>query len=77
MLVLSRKIDEKILIGEDIELMIVEIRGDTVKVGIKAPKDVVIFRNELVREVGREMKKAAAASVADLGALTNLVKKPK
>lgn len=47
MLVLSRKVNEKILIGNDTELVIVDIRGDSVRVGITAPKDVVILREEV------------------------------
>lgn len=47
MLVLSRKKGESILIGDDIELSVLEIIGDTIKLGIKAPSDVGILRKEL------------------------------
>lgn len=47
MLVLSRKKDESIVIGDLVEVMIVEIRGDKVRLGIKAPKQVAIDRHEV------------------------------
>jgi carbon storage regulator len=48
MLVLTRKLDERIRIGADIEVCIVQIRGDKVRIGIEAPKEVPIMRTELV-----------------------------
>jgi carbon storage regulator len=47
MLVLSRKTGEKIVIGNDIEVVVLEVRGDRVKLGIAAPADVPIHRSEL------------------------------
>lgn len=47
MLVLKRKLDEKIVIGDDITIMVLEIRGDSVKLGIEAPKDVAVHRQEI------------------------------
>jgi len=47
MLVLSRKVDERILIGESIRLTVVSIRGNQVRIGFEAPTDVPIFREEL------------------------------
>lgn len=49
MLVLSRKKDEKILIGDNISIMVIEIRGDKVRLGIEAPKEIPVDRHE-VRE---------------------------
>lgn len=59
MLVLSRKVNEKIKIGEDIELTIVSINGDVVRLGIDAPKDVKILRSEVYEEIQRQNKEAA------------------
>ena len=47
MLVLSRRRDERILIGDDVEIVIVEVRGEKVRIGIKAPSDVAVHRGEL------------------------------
>ena len=54
MLVLSRKKDEKIMIGEDVTLMVIEIRGDKVRLGIDAPKDVSVHREEVFDAIRRE-----------------------
>jgi carbon storage regulator len=51
MLILSRKIDESIIISDNIELVIVDIIGDRVKIGINAPKDVRILRSEIYNKV--------------------------
>jgi carbon storage regulator len=72
MLILSRKINEKIMIGEDISLTIIEIRGDQVKVGVEAPKSVKVFRQE-VYEAIRNDNRAAATSVPDLDALSGII----
>lgn len=49
MLVLSRRKDERIQISNDISITVLEIRGDAVKLGLTAPKDVPIFRSELLK----------------------------
>ncbi|MFK7822252.1 MAG: carbon storage regulator CsrA [Planctomycetaceae bacterium] len=54
MLVLSRKKDEKILIGDSITLMVIEIRGDKVRLGIDAPRDVTVHREEVYEAIRRE-----------------------
>ena len=54
MLILSRKEDEKILIDEDIKISIVEIKGNQVKIGIEAPQDVEILREEVFKSVEKE-----------------------
>jgi carbon storage regulator len=59
MLILSRKIDESIVIGENIEVSIVDIKGDQVKLGIKAPKDVKVYRQEVFTAIQNENKAAA------------------
>lgn len=59
MLILSRKTNQKILIGNDIELTIIEVRGDQVKIGIKAPQEIQVFRQELYKEIQAENKSAA------------------
>ncbi|WOV88355.1 carbon storage regulator CsrA [Sporosarcina oncorhynchi] len=51
MLVLSRKTNETIKIGDNIELRILEVKGDTIRIGIEAPKSVDILRGELVQSI--------------------------
>ena len=54
MLVLSRKKNEIIMVGDDIKIMIIDIRGDKVRVGIEAPKEVPVHREEVYQEIQRE-----------------------
>ena len=63
MLVISRKKGENILIGEDIEVSIISIEGSSVKIGIKAPKNLQILRKELYIEVENENKNALAKNI--------------
>ncbi len=72
MLILSRKTNEKIMIGEDIVLTIIEIRGDQVKIGVEAPKSVKVFRQEVFEAIKNE-NRAAATSSADLDSLSNIM----
>lgn len=65
MLILSRKKDQKIMIGDGIEVWIVDIRGDTVKIGIKAPREVKVFRSEVAQEI-EAANQAALQSTLDL-----------
>jgi carbon storage regulator len=72
MLILSRKVDEKIKIGDDITLTIIEIHGDQVKIGVEAPKNVKVFRQEVFNAIQKENKEAAAGSIT-MDALTKLL----
>lgn len=58
MLLLTRKINQKIVIGDDIEITIIDMKEGHVKLGIKAPHNVSVMRKELYREVQDENKKA-------------------
>ena len=66
MLVLSRKTDEKILIGDDIVITVLGVRGDQVRLGISAPRDVSVLREELVNAMTTYRAKAAAGVVIDV-----------
>ena len=68
MLILSRKINEKIMIGDDISISIIEIRGDQVRIGVDAPKSVKVFRQEVFDAIKAE-NKAAVQSVSVLPVL--------
>ena len=59
MLVLSRQRDETIMIGDDIELTVVDIRGDKVRLGIKAPAHIAVHRKEVYDAIKRENEEAA------------------
>lgn len=73
MLVITRKKDESILIGENIEIKLVKIEDGSVKLAISAPKDVSILRKELYAEIEEENKKAA--TLKDIQLLKNLKNK--
>lgn len=60
MLVLSRQRDETIMIGDEVELTIVDIRGDKVRIGIKAPATVAVHRKEVYDAIKEENRQAAA-----------------
>ena len=62
MLILSRKINEKIMIGDDISVSIIEIRGDQVRIGVDAPKAIKVFRQEVFDAIKAENKAAAQSS---------------
>jgi carbon storage regulator len=62
MLILSRKINEKIMIGEEISVSIIEIRGDQVRIGIDAPRSVKVFRQEVFDAIKAENKAAAEST---------------
>lgn len=65
MLILSRKVDQKIKIGADITLSIIEIRGDQVKIGVEAPKSVKVFRQEVLEAIQSENIAAATQPSAE------------
>lgn len=74
MLVLSRKINQSIVIGDNIEIMLVDIRGDQIKLGINAPKSVKIFRKEVYEEVKSENLEASKSTIEELNILSSFVK---
>ena len=60
MLVLSRQKDESIMIGDDVEITIVDVRGDKVRLGITAPKEIPVHRMEVYEAIQREKKEKEA-----------------
>ena len=71
MLALARKINQSIMIGSDIEITLLEIKGDQVKIGINAPKSVPIYRKEIYMQIQDENKKASEGEI-DLEVLNKL-----
>lgn len=59
MLVLARHLNESIMIGNDIEIVVVSVQNDQVKLGIRAPRSVAVHRKEIFEEIQREMRLAA------------------
>ena len=79
MLVLGRKLNESLMVGDDVEIIIVEIKGDQVKLGIKAPREIKIYRKEIYEEIQAENIKASQIQIkpSDLQGLENLLRKKK
>lgn len=65
MLALSRKINESIIVGNDIEITILEVKGDQVKIGISAPKSVPIYRKEIYLQIKEANKEAVETAASD------------
>jgi carbon storage regulator len=74
MLVLTRHAGDSIIIGDDIEITIVEIQGDKIKIGINAPKSIVVLRKELIDEA-KKANTAAASPQISLGMLAKAIRK--
>jgi carbon storage regulator len=72
MLVLSRHRDETIIIGDEIELTVVDIRGDKVRLGIKAPPHIAVHRKEVYEAIRRENERAARLEGAPFGSAAPL-----
>lgn len=70
MLALARKSNESIMLGNDIEITVLEIKGDQVKLGIKAPKSVPIYRKEIYLQIQEENRQAVRE--VDVEAVENL-----
>ena len=62
MLILSRKVNEKVMIGDDITISIIEVRGDQVRIGVDAPKSVKVFRQEVFDAIKAENRAAAEST---------------
>lgn len=67
MLVLARKVSEEILIGDDIRIVVVEIREDKVRIGIEAPKDVTVHRKEVAEAIAAERREKDTEANPGLG----------
>jgi carbon storage regulator len=76
MLVLARKKGESIMIGDNIEIVILGSEGDTIRVGIRAPKHVEVFRKEIYQQIQESNKEATAHKISPLN-LSKLINRSK
>jgi len=75
MLVLTRKVDESIMIGDMVEVKVLGIDGSSIKLGIQAPREVPVHRKEVYEEIRKENLSATQAPPLDLEGLKGLLKK--
>ena len=66
MLILSRKKNEQIVISDDITITVLDVEGEKVKIGIDAPKDIKVFRKELIEEVKSTNTESTSSTVSSL-----------
>ncbi len=73
MLVLSRRVGDSVVIGEDIVVTVLEVKGDVVRVGVDAPRHVAVRRQELLAELAESNRAAASPTPAAVDGLSQLV----
>ncbi len=73
MLVLSRRVGESIVIGDDVVISVLEVRGDVIRLGIEAPREVLVRRHELLAQAAEANREAASPSDDAVAGLTRLV----
>ena len=76
MLVLSRQRDETIMFGDDIEITVVDIRGEKVRLGINAPPHIAVHRKEVYEAIQSENRAASRVSVNDVSILEHIIRRP-
>ena len=73
MLVLARKVGEKIILNDNIEVIVLDANPNSVRIGINAPKNVTVYREELYKEIKNANQTSNQVSVDSVGELFNLV----
>jgi carbon storage regulator len=68
-LILTRRVGENVIVGDDITISVIEVRGDAVRIGIQAPQEVSVHREEVYRELKKANQQAAATDDAAIGAM--------
>jgi carbon storage regulator len=76
MMVLARKPNQSIMIGDEIEVKVIEVKGEQVKIGLVAPRDVKVFRSEIYEEIQNANKEAANTDVRSAGDIIKKLKIP-
>jgi len=77
MLVLTRRLGESIWINDDIRIVIQSIRGNQVRVGIEAPKEMVVHREEIYQKIHQENKQAVSADSSEMKTVRDLFREMK
>jgi len=77
LLILTRKIGEGIILGDDIRIAVLEIRGKQIRIGIEAPSSIVVLREEIYQRIQEENLQAAGVRDVDLKELANIWKQKK
>ena len=72
MLVLTRRIGESIQINDDVKVTIIEVKGKNIRIGIQAPKETKVYREELFLKIKSENQSAASSTALNLGKVTQL-----
>lgn len=72
MLILTRKPNESIVVGDQIRIVVVEVKGRQVRLGVEAPGDTKIYRGEIFDRIQAENSRASRVGTADLGSAVNL-----
>jgi carbon storage regulator len=76
MLVLTRRVGESVMIGDEVEVRVLEIRGDVIRLGINAPRTVQVHREEVYRELQASNRDAASPSDTAVAALAKRLHPP-
>lgn len=76
MLVLTRRPGESVMIGDDVVVTVLEVRGDVIRIGIRAPRHVQVHREEVYRELQTANREAASPSEDAVRDLTRLLQPP-
>ncbi len=74
MLVLTRKLGESIIIGENVQLSVVEINKNNIKIGINAPKDITIYRKEVFEKIKDENEMSSISGIINLADISSNIK---
>ncbi len=73
MLVLTRKVGEGIIIGDDIRISVIELKGGGVRIGIDAPREMKVHRQEVFEKIKQENREATQWNIADLNELSSML----
>jgi carbon storage regulator len=76
MLVLTRRAGESVMIGDDVIITVLEARGDVIRLGIQAPRDVQVHREEVYRELRDANREAASPTEDEVEAVSRLLQSP-